>query len=48
MDKYNTDLGFPYMSFGDYLGDIRKEPALNIGNLGLFREDYGTYVLTEM
>lgn len=31
--KYNIDLGFPYMSFGDYLGDIRKEPALNIGNL---------------
>lgn len=31
--KYNVDLGFPYMSFGDYLGDIRKEPALNIGNL---------------
>ena len=33
IDKFNTDLGFPYMSFGDYLGDIRKEPALNIGNL---------------
>jgi len=33
LDKYNTDLGFPYMSFGDYLGDIRKEPALNLGNL---------------
>lgn len=33
IDKYNIDLGFPYMSFGDYLGDIRKEPALNIGNL---------------
>lgn len=31
--KFNTDLGFPYMSFGDYLNDIRKEPALNIGNL---------------
>ena len=29
----NTDLGFPYMSFGEYLGDIRREPALNIGNL---------------
>jgi len=26
------DLGFPYMVFGDYLGDIKKEP-LNIGNL---------------
>lgn len=31
--KINLDMGFPYMSFGDYLGDIRKEPALNIGNL---------------
>lgn len=26
------DLGFPYMLFGEYLGDIKKEP-LNIGNL---------------
>jgi len=33
LDKYNLDLGFPYMSFGDYLSDVRKEPALNIGNL---------------
>lgn len=33
LEKYNLDLGFPYMSFGDYLSDIRKEPALNIGNL---------------
>ena len=33
IDKFNTDLGFPYMSFGDYLGDIRREPALNLGNL---------------
>jgi carbamoyltransferase len=31
--KFNTDLGFPYMSFGDFLDDIRKEPALSIGNL---------------
>jgi carbamoyltransferase len=31
--KFNIDLGFPYMSFGDYLSDIRQEPALNIGNL---------------
>lgn len=31
--KYHIDLGFPYMSFGDYLGDIKKEPALNLGNL---------------
>ena len=27
------DMGFPYMSFGDYLGDIKQEPALSIGNL---------------
>jgi len=33
IDKFNTDLGFAYMSFGDYLNDIRQEPALNIGNL---------------
>jgi len=33
VEKFNIDLGFPYMSFGDYLGDITKEPALNIGNL---------------
>ena len=33
VDKLNYDLGFPYMSFGDYLDDIRLEPALNIGNL---------------
>ena len=33
IEKYNTDLGFAYMSFGDYLNDIRQEPALNIGNL---------------
>ncbi len=31
--KQNIDLGFPYMSFGDFLNDIRREPALNIGNL---------------
>ena len=31
--QFNSDLGFPYMSFGDYLGDIRRESALNIGNL---------------
>jgi carbamoyltransferase len=28
----HEDLGFAYMSFGEYLGDIRLEP-LNIGNL---------------
>ena len=33
ISKLNYDLGFPYMSFGDYLDDIRLEPALNIGNL---------------
>lgn len=31
--RLNNDLGFPYMIFGDYLADIKKEPALNIGNL---------------
>jgi carbamoyltransferase len=31
--RLNIDMGFPYMSFGDYLGDIKKEPALNLGNL---------------
>lgn len=31
--RLGLDLGFPYMSFGDYLGDIKLEPALNIGNL---------------
>lgn len=31
--RFGIDLGFPYMSFGDYLEDIKLEPALNIGNL---------------
>lgn len=31
--KNNLDLGFPYMSFGEYLGDIKKEYSLDIGNL---------------
>jgi len=30
-DQY--DLGFAYMSFGEFLKDIRLEPALSIGNL---------------
>jgi carbamoyltransferase len=33
IDKHNVDLGFPYMIFGEYLNDIKLEPALNIGNL---------------
>jgi len=33
IERLNYDLGFPYMSFGDYLKDIKLEPALNIGNL---------------
>ena len=33
IEKFPIDLGFPYMSFGDYLDDIRREPALSIGNL---------------
>jgi carbamoyltransferase len=31
--RLGYDLGFAYMSFGDYLNDVKKEPALNIGNL---------------
>ena len=31
--RLGVDMGFPYMSFGDYLKDIKLEPALNIGNL---------------
>ena len=30
---WNLDLGFAYMSFGDYLSDIRREIDLNEGNL---------------
>lgn len=33
LKSYNLDLGFPYMIFGEYLGDIKKEHALNLGNL---------------
>lgn len=32
IDKFNQDLGFPYMILADYLADIKKEP-LSIGNL---------------
>jgi carbamoyltransferase len=32
IDKFNQDLGFPYMILCDYLKDIKKEP-LSIGNL---------------
>lgn len=32
LDKFNQDLGFPYMIICDYLKDIKKE-ALSIGNL---------------
>jgi carbamoyltransferase len=31
--RLGIDMGFPYMSFGDYLSDVKLEPALNIGNL---------------
>lgn len=31
--RLGLDMGFPYMSFGDYLNDVKLEPALNIGNL---------------
>lgn len=33
IDRLDIDLGFAYMSFGDYLGDIKMEPGLNYGNL---------------
>jgi carbamoyltransferase len=33
IDRLGVDLGFSYMSFGNYLNDIKLEPALNIGNL---------------
>jgi carbamoyltransferase len=33
IDRLVIDLGFAYMSFGDYLADIKMEPALNYGNL---------------
>lgn len=34
IDKHDRlDLGFAYMVFGQYLDDIRKEPALSLGNL---------------
>lgn len=33
LKDYRTDLGFPYMIFGEYLKDIKKEVALNLGNL---------------
>jgi len=32
IDKFDQDLGFPYMIIGDYLNDIKKE-SLSIGNL---------------
>ena len=32
LDKFNQDLGFPYMVIADYLKDIKKE-SLSIGNL---------------
>jgi carbamoyltransferase len=32
IDKFDQDLGFPYMIIGDYLADIKKEP-LSIANL---------------
>jgi carbamoyltransferase len=31
--EHRLDLGFPYMIFGEYLGDIKKENALSLGNL---------------
>lgn len=31
--RLDADLGFAYMSFGEYLGDIKRETTLSIGNL---------------
>lgn len=31
--RLNVDLGFAYMSFGEFLSDIKKEHSLSIGNL---------------
>ena len=33
IDRLDFDLGFAYMSFGDYLNDIKREFSLGIGNL---------------
>jgi carbamoyltransferase len=33
IEKFDVDLGFPYMLFGEYIKDIRREPALSTGNL---------------
>jgi carbamoyltransferase len=49
LQEHRTDLGFPYMIFGEYLGDIKKETALNLGNLVyagkiLGLQSYGTPV----
>lgn len=33
IDRLNVDLGFAYMSFGEYLSDIKRESTLSIGNL---------------
>lgn len=30
---FDIDLGFPYMVFGEYIDEIRREPALENGNL---------------
>lgn len=31
--SYEIDLGFPYMVFGEFIDEIRREPALENGNL---------------
>lgn len=31
--RFDADLGFAYMSFGEYLNDIKRENTLSIGNL---------------
>jgi len=33
VERLNIDLGFPYMYFGDFMSDIKKEHDLSTGNL---------------
>lgn len=33
IDRLNIDMGFPYMYFGEYINDIKREPDLSLGNL---------------
>ena len=33
LERFNVNLGFAYMVFGQFFGDIKKEPCLSHGNL---------------